>query len=89
MSPLCSTDSHYTLDNVVRCSLSVRVGFDRWNIGVMPYDQTFKMHRKLLRKTIGTPTSLLKSEHLKELETRRFLLRVLERPDELMGHLQA
>lgn len=55
----------------------------------MPYDQTFKMHRKLMRQTIGTPTSLLKSEHLKELETRRFLLRVLERPDELMGHLQA
>lgn len=66
----------------------IRVGFNRWLMGVMPYDDTFRMHRKLMRKTIGSRSALLKCESAKEIEARRFLLRMLETPDKMMDHLR-
>ena len=67
----------------------LRVGFQRWLMGTMPYDETFKMHRRLIRRTVGTRMALLKSEELKEIEVRRCLLRILEKPQQVMEYLRA
>jgi len=55
---------------------------------LMPYCERFRTHRKLLHKIIGTPSSMSNFHLLEEQETRRFLKRVLDKPDDLAAHVR-
>lgn len=67
----------------------VRVGFDRWLTTFKFYNDEFKLHRKLFHNYIGTRSAMKKFEQLEEIETRRFLLRVLNDPNGFIGHIRA
>lgn len=67
----------------------VRVGFDRWLTSLKHYDNEFKMHRKLMHNLIGTRAAMERFEELEEIETRRFLLNVLNASDNLLNHIRA
>lgn len=67
----------------------VRVGFDRWLTALKHYDNEFKMHRKLMHNLIGTRAAMERFEELEEIETRRFILKVLNTPDNLLNHIRA
>lgn len=66
-----------------------RVGFDRWLTTLMTYDNKLKLHRKHFHNFIGTRSALSKFERLEEIETRRFLLQVLNNPINFLDYIQA
>ncbi|KAF9484052.1 cytochrome P450 [Pholiota conissans] len=55
---------------------------------LVPYGARFRNYRKLFHQTIGTQSSMAKFYPGGELETRRFLKRVLENPDDLNAHVR-
>lgn len=66
-----------------------RVGFDRWLTSFKHYDNELKTHRKLIHNLIGTHAAMERFEELEEIETRRFLLKVLNGPDNILDHIRA
>ncbi len=52
------------------------------------YGDRFKKIRKDLHQAIGTSSALRKFHSLEEIEGRRFLLRVLDAPDQLYEHIR-
>lgn len=55
---------------------------------LLQYNQEFRHQRKLLHGTMGTRSSLDTIAPTQELESRRFLQRVLDRPEDLLAHIR-
>ena len=66
-----------------------RVGFQRWLTTFKYYGDEFRAHRRLFRGFIGTKSSMARFEELEEQETRRFLHRVLHKPDKFMDYIRS
>ena len=62
-----------------------RVGFDKVTT-FTKYGDTLKLHRKLLYNYVGTRNAMKKHEEVMEVETRRFLLRLLDSPEKFRDH---
>ncbi|WYZ42267.1 hypothetical protein EsH8_V_001162 [Colletotrichum jinshuiense] len=55
--------------------------------GGIPYNHTFRLHRKVFARIIGTQTSASKFDLLQEAEVGHFLLHVLDSPGNLKEHI--
>ncbi|KAK2000491.1 cytochrome P450 [Colletotrichum falcatum] len=53
---------------------------------VLQYGSRFRHHRKLVHQVIGTKKSASEFRHVQDVESRRFLLRILNTPENLMTH---
>ncbi|KAI0069255.1 cytochrome P450 [Artomyces pyxidatus] len=53
-----------------------------------PYGDTFRQRRKMLHQFMGTRTIVERYYPVEELETRRFLLRLLENPEDFAAHIR-
>ncbi|KAF7586776.1 hypothetical protein BBP40_008346 [Aspergillus hancockii] len=57
-------------------------------LGMLPYSDRFRSYRKVMHRVLGTKTVISRFNPLQDVEVRRFLLRVLERPDDLIQHIR-
>ncbi|KAB8249281.1 cytochrome P450 [Aspergillus flavus] len=57
-------------------------------LGLIPYSDRSRAIRKAMNKEIGSKVAVSRFNALQEAETRRFLLRVLEAPEELRNHIR-
>lgn len=55
---------------------------------LVPYGQRFRNYRKLFHQLIGTHSTMAQFLPTEEIETHRFLKRVLERPNDLAAHIR-
>ncbi|KAK1515574.1 cytochrome P450 [Colletotrichum costaricense] len=62
------------------------VGWDKATGGI-PYNDTFRLHRKVFARIIGTKTTAAQFDDLQEAEVGHFLLHVLDNPGNLKGHI--
>ncbi|KAK2011616.1 cytochrome P450 [Colletotrichum eremochloae] len=53
---------------------------------VLQYGTRFRRQRKLVHQVLGTAKSASEFRNVQDVESRRFLLRILKTPDELMTH---
>lgn len=53
-----------------------------------PYDNSFKQHRKLVHQQVGTKAAASRFRDVQDVESRRFLLRILETPEKLSSHIK-
>ncbi|KAG5349725.1 hypothetical protein C0989_002160, partial [Termitomyces sp. Mn162] len=60
----------------------------RNSLGLMPYGDCFRRHRRLLHEMIGSKTSMRQFSQVQEVETHRFLQRVLANPADLDQHIR-
>ncbi len=74
----CNTDTDNGLN---------RVGFSQAT-SLLPYDSVLTMHRKHMRRFIGTNEAISQLHPIEEFETRRFISRVLRRPEQLQEHIR-
>lgn len=66
---------------------SSRAGWDQI-LGTAEYSDRFRAMRKALHQEIGSTKSVARFNSVQEVEVRRFLLRVLDGPDDLINHLR-
>ncbi|KAI9934766.1 hypothetical protein ASPWEDRAFT_654684 [Aspergillus wentii DTO 134E9] len=61
-----------------------------WNLilGTLPYSDRFRSYRKILHQQIGSNLSVSRFNHVQETEARRFLLRVLNSPEDVIHHIR-
>ncbi|OCB88740.1 cytochrome P450 [Sanghuangporus baumii] len=52
------------------------------------YSERFRAFRKFLRAEIGTKSSIMRFTSLQDVEVRRFLLRLLEKPEGFLQHIR-
>ena len=52
------------------------------------YNKTFRHQRKLMARQIGSRAAITGFHSAMELEVRRFLLRTLDKPVDLISHLE-
>lgn len=64
-----------------RCGYNERMPFK-------PYDKVFRAQRKLAGGQIGTNAAVKRFHPAMNLEVRRFLLRTLEKPEQVITHLE-
>ncbi|KAF4601249.1 hypothetical protein EYR38_005901 [Pleurotus pulmonarius] len=57
-------------------------------MALLPYGERFRNYRRSFHRTIGTRSNVAKFHSPQELETRRFLSRVLVNPAELSSHIR-
>lgn len=57
-------------------------------LALRPYGNGMRAVRKFLHGAVGTKASLVNYAEMQETEVRRFLLRVLERPEALRDHIR-
>jgi len=55
---------------------------------LLPYGDHLRWHRKNFHHVMGSRTAMKVYHPMQEIETRRFLKRVLAKPDELMKHVR-
>ena len=55
---------------------------------LLPYGDRFREYRRFMHQLIGGRTQMQRFHPLGELETRRFLQRVLKRPEEVQAHIR-
>lgn len=55
---------------------------------LLPYGDRFRRSRRLFHKLIGSQAAMARFFPQEELETRRFLRRVLTKPDDLAVHIR-
>ncbi|UKZ80869.1 hypothetical protein TrVFT333_008634 [Trichoderma virens FT-333] len=69
-------------------NFAILCGYNRW-LSMMPYDDNHRLYRKYIHQQVGT--NVLASQYLdvQDLESKRFLLRVLMDPDNLFRHIKA
>ena len=60
----------------------------KYVLTLQPYGSVMRAVRKFLHGAVGTKASLAQYAELQETEVRRFLLRVLERPEGLRDHIR-
>jgi hypothetical protein len=53
-----------------------------------PYDGDFRFRRKLMHQQLGTAKLVAEFDDIQQAEAKRFLMRVLDRPDATLKHLQ-
>lgn len=63
------------------------VGSDKL-IAMLPYSNRLRAYRKKIHAAIGTKSTAAQYNHLQGVEVRRFLLRVLEKPTDLIQHIR-
>ena len=56
--------------------------------GILPYNETWKTHRKNVTKLASTSVSIKVFDKVQEAESAHFLLNVLESPDALFDHIR-
>ncbi|CAH0024773.1 unnamed protein product [Clonostachys rhizophaga] len=52
------------------------------------YNDTYRWHRKLVHQQIGTKVMAARFNDVQDVESRRFLLRVLQNPEDLVKHFK-
>lgn len=52
------------------------------------YDSTFRKHRKLVHQQLGTPAAVARFRDIQDVESRRFLFRILEDPGNVINHIK-
>ncbi|KAL4959505.1 cytochrome P450 [Aspergillus stella-maris] len=57
-------------------------------LAMQAYSDPFRAYRKAMHKVLGTKNSIAQFNSLQEVEVRRFLLRVLEKPGDLVRHIR-
>jgi len=62
-------------------------GFDRL-LTFRQYDDEFRWQRKLIHQQLGTKAIASQFHPIQEIESRRFLLRALEKPNDLIQHIK-
>ncbi|KAF4448226.1 O-methylsterigmatocystin oxidoreductase [Fusarium austroafricanum] len=62
-------------------------GYERL-VSLQQYDDTFKRHRKMIHRQLGTRAVAAKFQKVQDVESHRFLLRVLDNPGNLMDHIK-
>lgn len=55
---------------------------------LMSYTNTFRHHRKLVHQQLGTKAAVARFRDTQDIESRRFLLRVLDNPASLLEHIK-
>jgi hypothetical protein len=55
---------------------------------LIPYGARFRNYRKLFHQSIGSQSSMVRFHPGGEMETHRFLKRVLANPDDLSAHVR-
>lgn len=55
---------------------------------LLPYGDRFRRYRRLFHNLIGSASTMKQFLPAEELETRRFLRRVLTKPDDLAAHIR-
>jgi hypothetical protein len=63
------------------------VGFGNFMIGPLPPDR-FRAYRKAVHSVVGTKKAVAQFDSVQDIEVRRFLLRVLEKPKDLSQHIR-
>lgn len=62
-------------------------GYERF-LSLHQYDNTFRQHRKLVHQQLGTRAATARFRDIQDEESRRFLLRVLDDPENLFQHIK-
>ncbi|KAF4335029.1 oxidoreductase [Fusarium beomiforme] len=57
-------------------------------LSFLPYGKRFKHHRKLVHQQLGTKGAASRFRDVQDVESRRLLLRILERPEDLSLHIK-
>ncbi|KNG82926.1 O-methylsterigmatocystin oxidoreductase [Aspergillus nomiae NRRL 13137] len=57
-------------------------------LGFQGYSDRFRFYRKVLHRVLGTKALMSRFNPLQDVEVRRFLLRVLRKPDDLIQHIR-
>ncbi|OJA15894.1 hypothetical protein AZE42_09072 [Rhizopogon vesiculosus] len=57
-------------------------------LALLPYDDHLRWNRKNFHRVVGSPTAVKVYHPIEQIETHRFLKRVLAEPGELMGHIR-
>lgn len=65
-----------------------RVGFNV-DTSLLPYGDVLRQHRKWAQGFFGSQSAMKRIEDVQEIETRRLVLRLLENPNDIKGHLHA
>ena len=78
------------MKSIIHALASVRVGFNRWFTAFLHYNDTFKLHRRLIHGYIGTRAVVSRFDTVLETEAVRFVNALLNRPNklELSNYLQ-
>ena len=66
---------------------SHRVGWEN-SLAFNPYSNRFRAHRKHMAQILGSKAAASRFNLLQEVEVGRFLLRMLETPDNLLEHFR-
>lgn len=56
---------------------------------MLPYGDILRQHRKWAQSFFGSQSAMKRIEDVQEVETRRLVLRLLENPMDIKGHLHA
>ncbi|QPG99207.1 hypothetical protein C2857_001197 [Epichloe festucae Fl1] len=62
-------------------------GFDKF-LATRPYDAKYRRQRKLIHQQLGTKAVASKFHNVQDVESRRFLMHILEDPDRLVEHIK-
>ena len=54
----------------------------------LPYNATHRLHRKFMHQQMGTRLICERFWHVQDVESRRFLLRVLDDPSNIISHIK-
>ena len=55
---------------------------------MMPFSDTWKIHRRNIKKITSTATSLAEFDRIQETETAHFLVNLFEAPERLLDHVR-
>lgn len=58
-------------------------------LNLLQYDDTFRLHRKFVHQQFGTKSIVSRFHDVLDMESHRFLFRILEDPAELVEHIKA
>ncbi|CAH0020036.1 unnamed protein product [Clonostachys rhizophaga] len=62
-------------------------GFENYT-GALPYNETFRLHRKLMHQHMGTRTMVESFRDTQQVEVSRMLQLILDEPGKLLDHLE-
>lgn len=57
-------------------------------VTMQQYDDKFRLYRKLIHQELGTKAAASRFNDLQEVEVRRLLLRILDKPEDLIQHIK-
>lgn len=68
-------------------TLPPRVGWEN-SLAMLAYSSHLRAYRKNFHAILGSKQAVARFNSLQDIEVRRFLLRVLEKPDDLSQHIR-